>query len=238
MNNDNPAARLLSLLVKGKAIPPNTNCRTAWQQLLGVSGNDKSALLMSRLGKIMELPEQTILALQDGFPHQSNTWSHWEKQVNTGFMVQNLNANWDSFINHIDDHSINYLRMSSDLLQAKTTIKNIADEEINSVREKINQIYEETLNSELPDEVKKYLVRYLRKILTGIDEYHLTGALPLLEAVDTMVGHAMVDAGYKSFLQDTELGKKILDTLGAMANVVTVAVGIPQLSQAIVLLAN
>lgn len=238
MNHDNPAARLLAILEKGKQIPPNTNCRQAWLQLLVVDGNSQNALLMSRLGKVMELPEQIFIALKDDFPHQMNSWSHCESQVNSGFTKQNLHASWDSFINYIDVHTINYLLMISDLLQVKTTVKSIADEEVNALREKINNIYEEILESELPDEVKKYVIRYMRKILIGIDEYHLTGVLPLLDAMDTMVGHAMVDAEYKNFLKDTELGKKILDTLSAMASVVTVAVGIPQLTQTIVLLSK
>jgi len=237
MNNDNPAARLLAVLEKGKQISPGQPCRQSWQNLLKVS-NGENALLMSRIGKVMELPEQIILALKDGFPNQGDTWTHWANQVNTAFMVQNINANWDSFINHVDVHTITYLRMAADLLQTKANTKLIADNEIQGVREKINAIYEEILNSELPDEIKKYLIRYLRKIQTGIDEYYLTGAIPLLEAMETMVGHTMVDKDYREFLRDTDLGKKILDTLSSMANVVTVAVGIPQLSQAIALLSN
>lgn len=234
MNNDNPAARLLSILEKGKQLPSNMNCRDAWQQLLMVESDN--ALLMSRLGKIMEFPEQIILALREGFPNQKNTWSHWSQKVNSGFIHQHLNSNWDTFINHIDDHSITYLALAADLLQSKSNTKNISDDEIKSVREKLSQIYDEILSADLPDEVKKYLIRYIRKILNGIDEYYLTGALPLLDAVDTMVGHAAIDANYRDFLRDTQLGSKILEALGAMANVVTVAVGIPQLTQTLVLL--
>ena len=94
------------------------------------------------------------------------------------------------------------------------------------------------LSSDIDIEVKKYLIRYIRKILTGIDDYFLTGALPILEAVETAVGHANIDKKYKTFLTDTEFGKKILDTLAATANVVTVAVGLPQLTTAIAMIAG
>lgn len=236
MNYDNPAARLLSILEKAKEIPPTTNCRTAWQKLLGPIKSN--AMLISRLGKIMALPEQIIQAMQDEFPSQGDTWSHWESQVNRGFSVQNLDGSWDSFLNNIDGHSITYLRLASDLLNSKSNTKVIADDQIIAVRESIQIIYDEVLNSELlPGEVKKYVIRCLRKILVGIDEYHLTGAIPLLDAIETMVGHSAIDKDYHRFLTDSDLGKRILETLGSMANVVTVAVGIPQLSHAIVLLA-
>jgi hypothetical protein len=236
MNYDNPAARLLTILEKGRKCTPTTNCRAVWDELLQAQGN--SAVLMARLGKLMELPQLAILALKEEFPEQGDTWSHWESQVSAGFMVQNMHANWDSFISHIDDHTLRYLAMASSLLQAKANTKQIAEADLVSVRETLDAILVEVMSTELPGEVKRYLVRNLRNIVTSIDEYRLTGALPLLDAVETTLGHAAVDMQYRSFLSDTELGKRLLETLGSMANVVTVAVGLPQLTQAIALLGN
>lgn len=236
MNYDNPAARLLSLLEQGKQMGGNQSCRAMWEELLNV--NNDNPLLMSRLGKAMELPELIIKALQDNYPQQGNTWSHWASQVNQAFMSQNLNDIWATFINNIDLHSITYLRLASDLLQTKSNTKLLTDEDLLTTREKLDAIYKEVLESDLPDEIKKYLIRSLRKLILSIDEYKLTGAPPILDAIETAIGHAYLDKEYKNFLIDTELGKKLLDTLASMANVVTVAVGLPQLTQAIALLTN
>lgn len=236
MNYDNPAARLLSILERGKTKTPATNCRAVWEDLLEAKGD--LPLLMARLGKVMELPRLTITSLKEEFPQQGDMWTHWESQVNSAFMVQNLHANWDSFINNIDAHTLTYLRMASSLLQAKANTKLIEDADLASVREALTEILVEVITSDLPDEVKRYVVRNLRKIVDSIDEYKLTGALPLLDAVETTLGHAAVDKQYKTFLTDTDLGKRLLDTLASMANVVTVAVGLPQMTQAIALLTN
>lgn len=184
----------------------------------------------------MELPELTILAIQENFPHQTNTWSHWENQVNSAFMSQDLNGQWATFINRIDGHSITYLQMSAELLQAKANTKPILGDEIGQLRESLNQILSAVMESDTADEVKKYLARNIRKIIMSIDEYRLTGALPLLDSIESTLGHAHIDKNYMVFLKDTDLGKRLLETLGTMANVVTVAVGLPQLSQAIALL--
>ena len=236
MNYDNSAARLLALLEEGKKKPANHKCKSTWEELLQCSGDDP--LLMSRLGKVMELPSQVILSLQESFPEQGDTWNHWVNQVNTAFMVQNLHANWDSFIAHIDIHTITYLKMSASLLEQKTNTKLIAEDDLKGIREKLDSILSEVISSTGSDDVKKYLVRNLRKLIVSIDEYRLTGAFPLLDAVETSIGHAHIDKQYKSFLTDTDLGKQLLETLASIANVVTVAVGIPQLSQTIALLAN
>lgn len=236
MNYDNPAARLLSLLERGKTKSPTANCQGVWEELLEANGDP--SLLMSRLGKAMELPRLTIAALKEEFPEEGNTWSHWEARVNTAFMVQNQHSTWNSFIDQIDSHTLTYLKMASTMLQAKANTKLIADADLATVREQLDAILVEVLSAELPEEVKRYLARNLQKIIAAIDEYKLTGALPLLDAVETTFGHAAVDDQYRSFLTDTELGKRLLDTLGAMANVVTVAVGLPQLPQAFALLAS
>lgn len=234
MNYDNPAARLLALLEKGRTMDPNENCRVVWQRLLEVKNNN--SLLMSRLGKVMELPELSVNAIKELFPNQRDTWSHWVSQVNKGFMTQNLNDRWLTFFQHIDEHSITYLHLASELLQAKSNTNLMPSDELLALRNSLQAIYDEVMESETGDEIKKYLARNLRKLINGIDEYKLTGAIPLLDSIETTIGHVHIDAKYKSFITDTVLGQKLLDTLGAMANVVTVAVGIPQLSQAIALI--
>lgn len=59
MIGDNPAARLLAILELGIQQDQNIKCRDIWRKLLNVEGGD-DALLMSRLGKVMELPQQAI----------------------------------------------------------------------------------------------------------------------------------------------------------------------------------
>jgi hypothetical protein len=228
MNYDNPAARLLEILEMGKKYSKGQNCRFVWNEIL--SGGDDNAILMTRLGMVMALPSQAVQALKDNFPQRHKAWEHWPAQVNAGFMHQNLQGEWKSFSDHIDPHTINYLHLAVELLEAKSNTKTIVDEEIKSVRLKLQSVYDEVIAGDIESDLKKTLIRYLRKIIVCIDEYFLTGALPILEAADTVFGHAFVDEKYRSFLFDEELGKKILDTVAATANVVAIATGLPQLT--------
>uniref|UniRef100_Q47D46 Uncharacterized protein n=1 Tax=Dechloromonas aromatica (strain RCB) TaxID=159087 RepID=Q47D46_DECAR len=234
MDYDNPAARLLAILEEGQQKDANQNCRQTWNELLK-TGNDH-AVLMSRLGHLFALPEQITQAIDDNFPTHRKNCTHWESQVRNAFYAQVLNGNWSSFIGQIDSHTISYLGFTAELLQTKANTKSIADDQILEVRAKIDELYQEVLTSNIPSEVKTYLTRYLRKILNSIDEYFLTGALPILEATGTLLGHAFVDENYRSFLKNEKLGNRIFECLTAMANVITVAVGLPQLTQALALL--
>lgn len=236
MDYDNPAARLLAILQHCKSLPRNASCRQAWREILNTGQDD--ALLMSRLGKVMELPQITIKTLQEFFPNREATWTHWNSQVSSAFVNQTLSGTWESFINHIDQHTITYLQMSAELLQSKNTTRVLEQTQLDKLREELGHLLDDIFASEIDFDVKKYLIKSIREILINIDEYKLTGALTLLHTVESMVGHAHLNAPYRRILTDTELGKRILDSLGAVANTVTVAVGIPQLTQTIQLLSG
>lgn len=203
-------------------------------QLLGDVDNDIQ--LFSRLGKVMELAELTAQSIRDEFPQQTQACAHLESKVHRAFMVQSLNASWDTFIGHIDEHAINYLALVSELLQTRSTAKVIDDQELREIRESIDLICSEIISSNIDIEIKQYLVRAFRKILTALDEYRISGTYPIMDTIDAMFGHAAKNEGYRSFLTNTELGNRVLDTLSAAANVVTVAIGVPQISVGIALL--
>jgi hypothetical protein len=237
MQYDNPAARLLSVLTDGRNIGPAEPCRKAWAGLLNTQKDDQP-LLISRIGKLMSLPQEIIDRTKELYPNQRPTWNHWSSQVNAGFSAQNLNGQWQTFIQHFDDHTLTYLSMSAELLQAKSTIAHVDLDKLIDLRNDINDLLNDVLGSQIAPEFKKYVVHHLRKILISIDEYSITGAIPILDAVESTIGHAYLDKEYRTFLKNTELGAKIMETLAATANIVTVAVGIPQLAYGLTLLTS
>lgn len=235
MEYDNPAARLLSILSAGKTIAATDPCGRSWAKLLETPEGDR-ALLVSRIGKLMGLPQDVIDQTKELYPNQQPTWQHWSNQVNKAFSTQNLNGQWQTFVQHIDDHTIRYLAMSADLLEAKSSIKQLDPSRITEIRETINDLISSVIQSDAEVSLKKYITHHLRLILNAIDEYKITGALPILDAVESTIGHAFLDENYRSYLKDTDMGKKIVETLGAVANLVTIAVGIPVLAHSILML--
>ena len=133
MNYDNPAYRLLDILTEGKKIDANHSCCHAWAKILKT--HPESPELYQRLAKVMELPTTIVSEILFSYPDEEDTWSHWVAQVNNGFKQQNLSQNWGTFINAIDKHSINYLKVHSRLLDVKSGLKSI-DEDVLSQAKK------------------------------------------------------------------------------------------------------
>lgn len=230
MIGDNPAARLLAILEGGENIQANTNCRAAWHKLLNVPDGD-APLLMSRLGKVMELPQQIICIIDDHFPNQGNSYNHWSTQVNRGFAQQNINGHWDSFWQSIDSHTLNYLKLCADLIQTTTPTTLLNEDTVEEIRAKIDQLLNELLEGDFESEFTRFLSRALQRILIAVDEYRISGAVPIIESVETVFGHAFFDEAYRKQVSNTEFGKKMIAVLSSVASSVTIALGIPQLSE-------
>lgn len=237
MKADNSAERLLTLLAEGKRKEEGMACRRAWGELLGVPKSD-SVLLTSQIGKVMMLPGQIVRDLQDSLPNGGNTWSHWAGQVSSAFARQNLDAPWKTFIEHIDDHTLTYLRLSADILSTSKKIAAIDPEAINETRKKISDCLDEVLASGIDKNVKAQIARHLRAVIDALDDYQIFGAQPILDAVEVVAGHTHFDEKYFHFLKDTDVGKSIHEALTAAANLVTVAVGVPQLVHTALLIAQ
>ncbi|MGL4766824.1 MAG: hypothetical protein ACRCV6_01880 [Formosimonas sp.] len=227
-NMDNPASRLLLILEEGKKKNVHQACLTVWQELLHTEGD--LSLTLSRLGKCMNLPEQIIQTLLDLYPNHSNVWSHWESKITNAFEGQAINGQWNSFIQHIDANSLIMLKMTETIIESKLKTKFIDLENISDIRASLDNLLNEVVDSDVSDGLKIFIVRKIRELITCIDEYKLTGLMPVLDAVDSAIGHAVTNSEYNEFLKKQPLGEKLKTILGDITNVVTTASGIASIT--------
>ncbi|WP_428025814.1 hypothetical protein [Arcobacter sp.] len=228
---NNPAKRLLIILEEGKRIPTNMNCKEVWCKLLEVEDRNNLSLILSRLGKLMELPDIIIKDIIKHYPEQKS-YKHWSTRVNNSFSKQNLNSSWLTFIEGIDEHAIEYLRMSSALLDNNSDEELLTSEQLLNIKKNIDGIINDILDSDISENLKKYIIKYLRKILIAIEEYKISGIEPIIESLETTLGHAFLDDEYKSvILKESSIGEKIRNTLADIANLVTTCQGVFSIAQ-------
>ncbi len=234
MATDNAASRLHELLGKAKAIDPNNASVHAWGQLLQAEQNP--ALLLSRLGKVISLPEEISSILSNSVNTTPGVVNHISSQFFAAFSAHKFGEKWEGFITRIDDHMMNYLALASTLLETQVTTKRLENGELEGLRASFVELLDKLRSSELPARLKSYVVLQLHDLISSLDDYFITGAEPILERIEATIGHTYIDPEYRNFIKDHDLGKSLLECLGAAANLVTVAVGIPQLTQLIHLL--
>ena len=235
MATDNAASRLHDLLTKAKAFDQNVSSVRAWQTILETKD---SALLLSRLGKMIALPEQISATLSNSVDTTPGVVRHISNQFYAAFSSHKFSDKWEVFATKIDDHMMNYLALASTLLETQVKTKRLEQTELHELKQGFVELLDKVRASDLPPRLKAYVVLQLHGLIATLDDYFITGAEPILERIEATIGHAYVDAEYKGFLKDHELGKSLLGCLGAAANLVTVAVGIPQLAHVVQLLGH
>jgi hypothetical protein len=179
-------------------------------------------LTLERLSKVMNLSEETFLLVNELFPRQARGSLTWKTSLDKGFLQQEMNGPFETFMTHISPTAIDHLTSAADLLDFKTPNK-LTDTQIQDFIQSLNELIEEVLSGELEIKVAEYLVRYLRKIVVALEEYRLGGEIPVTSSIDALIGHSAFDSSYRSAISETTIGSKILNILGGIADAVTVA---------------
>jgi len=227
---DNPALRLLEILEQGKHHQASATCREVWKVLLQAQNLSEHQLL-SRLARVMELPERI-----EHFSSLRNKSNYWRGQIEIAFTSQTLNGRWDSFKNHIDERTLSELSLLSDVLETRGAHAGIASKEIESLLARITELRSEIRSAKLPLTMKTMLLRQLFQIQEALESYSISGIEPIMDAVQSTLGLAVIDPKYKQEIKSgsgSQFGDRISSLLGDVANVVTVAGALSALPAAI-----
>lgn len=68
-------------------------------------------------------------------------------------------------------------------------------------------------------------------LLVSIDEYHISGTIPVAEGIECTLGHVFLDNNYRKNISESKLGRKLIEVLGTVASVITLATGLSQLPE-------
>jgi Mor family transcriptional regulator len=220
MQNGNPAARLLDVLLEAQDIDRSITTRIAWAQILDTGNNPP--LLYERLSKVMTLSEEAYSLVIELFPRQARAAAAWKNALDAAFNAQNLSGQFETFFGKISTTTIDHLTAAADLLDTKTPDK-LTTSKISEFISSLNELVEEVLSGDFEGKVKEYLARSIRKIVIALEEYRLGGTIPVTDSIEALLGHSFFDRDYGTALHETDTGSKILNTLGGLADAITVA---------------
>ncbi|HFF1824728.1 TPA: hypothetical protein ACGEZE_004616 [Raoultella ornithinolytica] len=235
MKIDNPAQRLLDLLEQGKQYQKADNCRKVWQQILQVEGMEEHHLL-TRLAYAMALPGRIIQVREDNFSSLRGKSNHWKSRIDTAFVSQILNSDWNTFWNSIDDRTLTELGMLSDLFETRGAHAVIAADGIDSLLERIKQLRSEIRESDLSATMKTLLLKQIAQIQEALELYSISGVEPVMDAVQSALGLAVLHPEYRNEISKgtgSQFGEKISTLLTDTASVVTIAGAMPMISGAV-----
>lgn len=223
------AGRLLNIIEESKKIPANTRCIDAWATILNTNKDDMP-LLFKRLGSVMSLPSQVqkVVINTEGI-RDTKPYLTWLAPINKAFMHQNLSAGWDTFSNHIDGHTINYLSMTTDMLNLQSPEATIEDAKLKKLKTDFLNIEKEINELDLDIDLKTFMMKRIKDIINAIDEYKFNGIEPLMDALNITVGQIILNNELAIKSNDNSISKKFWNLIVNASVIVTLATGVPQI---------
>lgn len=219
MELNNPIERLIALFKRAAIINQNTVASTAWDELLNTEGN--IPLRIERIAKFHRLIEEVCDELSKLDSYEDVTRSVIEN-LRSLHQFNNLSLPWGNFINVIKDTTITSLEIFVRFIRDRY-ISDYDLEKLISIKKELSIILEQALDSQdIEPELKIFLMRSLRNIITSIEEYHITGILPVSDALNTSLGRLLIDEQYRELLNGNTLGKKLSAAFAELANITTV----------------
>ncbi|MDL2195283.1 hypothetical protein [Shewanella algae] len=229
MKLDNPAARLLMILEKGLEIQDEMNCRKAWCKLLDVQPGG-NAILMGRIGKVMSLSTDILESLNNIGGVKVDRYLHWVTPVEQAFIQNDLNGAWKGFKGQINDHVINYLSMTSDLLSHKCPEPILSDSSLESILKNARSLIDEIRESDLPSKIKEFMVKHLYKVCLAVEEHSISGAESVSNAVESAFGYGVLHGDSVELAKTNSVAKKFWQQMANVALIVSISTGVQQLA--------
>lgn len=226
MEFDNPAQRLFEILEKAQSTKlDDRSTLDVWRELLSAG---EPAVALERLGKVIALPQMILLAIEERHPGTSKHHRHWVSQIITTFAQQGLSSAWSNFRNKLTPELLSNVAIAATALDAPGARRKIDIDGLSGISETVETLARLVLESELQPDLKRYLVRQVRRMQTALDEYFITGGEPVVELVEATLGHLGTQEEGRKALRTPD-GMRIIEVLALVADGVTVAGGLPPL---------
>jgi hypothetical protein len=193
-NLNNPAARLHALLHKAKqnADLRNKPSTEAWSMLLNAATNNQ-ALMLKRLGGVMELPSIIKARIENLAEVEHDLYLRWLPKVEEAFRANHLAGGFNGFIDKIDDTTLLGIEHCAAILSRRDPDPEIKPEELESLRQRVDGLIKETTEAEIDTDLKRFVLKHLFAIRNAIDEYQVFGSKPLVTAFGEAVAAVYTD---------------------------------------------
>jgi hypothetical protein len=221
---NNPAARLHALLSKAKKGGEQYRQKPAtesWAMLLNVP-TDNQALMLKRLGGVMELPLNIKTRTENLADVDQDLFLRWLPKVEEAFRANHLAGGFHGFIDKIDDTTLYGIEHCAALLSNRDPEAEITPEELENLKLQVEEMIKEMVDAEMDPDLKKFLLKHLFAIRNAIDEYQVFGSKPLVTAFGEVVAAVCTDPQTVVKSSATSIGMNFWKRVGHLKTLLAV----------------
>jgi hypothetical protein len=208
-DDNNPAARVYSVLRKVK----DTGAKhviDGFANVFGVSP-DEHGEIFRKLGLLsLELDELSLRLQEIGNQHYLDIYLKTLPRLKKIFAFQNFLIPWDQYRSgYLFEDDLKTLEFCSAILSTHSPEQVLGEDELKSLLEEVNALWNEVLSSGLEKELKTKILDCLDQIRQAIRDYQILGTAGVERALSTGIVLVVITQHAKS--NDSETLKKFWD---------------------------
>lgn len=196
-NNINTAYRLREIFERAINIPNQGKVIDRWGDVFGIEKSNRFDIhVIECLGLLrseVELFKNKLINHEKKISQE-----RINKIINLSLEIistDHIFSGWQSFVGNITESLIDSLDLLSELMPCDETI--ISNEELQELLESIKKFKKKISDSLLTDEVKMFVLTYIKKIEFAILSYKIRGAVVFKDVILNSVGELLI---YKEVL--------------------------------------
>ncbi len=204
---DNPAARLHSLLDEALKMRGKNKVWHVWAGLLGVDTNDFGTAV-GEIAKVYALPAQIRheIAQLSGDP---DTYLEHFDNIESQLFTVPLQNNWSSVVSNLKTEAMFGLKVCAERLHNERPQRTLGDEQLTEIEERTHSLFEFVDGADLPDELRQFILRHLHAVEVALRRVRISGLDDLNAAFLQAVGEWAVRPDLAEAVADTKDGKRI-----------------------------
>ena len=212
IDETNPAGRLHKILVIAKQQHDSKKVRNVWSEVLNVELDD--AAITKAVVELYSLTHQikSLIKMKDGLNHELYLNSF--NRIESALIPLNLASGWSSVKVHLSEEALTRLQFCAEELSRFYAEDSLSEEELKSVIERIEALFESVYSSKLPDVLRFALLEEVERLRNAIVMYKIKGAKGLKDALQGTIG--AVVANQEDLRTVGTENQDLLDRLGEL----------------------
>lgn len=228
-----PAGRLFDILKEAKSKPDNYKVRKVWAEIFSVDEKDTGTILRM-VADLIQLTYKTKSQIESLDDVDHSLYLKPFTKIERMFSVLNLEANWLSCKNQLDEPTIYGLQFCSDKLNRNTKITALKSTEIELIKKSLTELSDLISASSLEPSLQLLLIRNIESLRQALIAYKIKGIDGIETEIELNLGSLFLNKNKikesVSNEKSSTIFKKYFSFLDGLTKTVSTAKSIDQLT--------
>lgn len=189
---NNPAGRLYDLLQMAQKQSPKEPSRNAWAKVFDVNPQD-TVLILQMMADLINLVIETKTSIKRLNDVDHEIYLKPFTKIERFLSQVSLDNPWEHWQRQIDETTLYGLQFAADKLSRINGSTTISEEDIDSIRNELEQFVNSVLKSDLPQGLKALFFRNLESIRHALLVYRIRGVDGLEDELERAIGSLMLN---------------------------------------------